>query len=54
MAQLSFALLAAHETGASIEMIAERTHLPESWVRERIAAAQLCLDAELESLPVLV
>jgi hypothetical protein len=43
MAQLSFALLQASASGASIRDIAERLQLPECWVEERIEAARLCM-----------
>jgi hypothetical protein len=43
MAHLSFALLQARASGASIQDIAERLQLPEGWVAERIEAARLCM-----------
>lgn len=53
MAELSFALLAAHESGHSIEVIADRLTVPYGWVQERIEAARLCVDMEIASLPFL-
>lgn len=43
MAQISYALLQAHASGAPISEIAERIGLPEHWVDERIEAARLSL-----------
>ena len=43
MAHLSFALLQASASGATISDIAERLQLPECWVAERIEAARLCM-----------
>ena len=43
MAHISFALLQASFTGASVSEIADRLQLPETWVQERIEAARLCL-----------
>ncbi|HUS05414.1 MAG TPA: hypothetical protein VMZ52_03915 [Bryobacteraceae bacterium] len=43
MAQVGFALLAAHENGASLDILAERLVLPVEWIQERIEAARLCL-----------
>ena len=43
MSHISFALLQATESGASIGDIATRLQLPELWVQERIEAARLCL-----------
>ena len=43
MARLSFALLAAHLGGVSVETLAARLELPPDWVAERIEAARLCL-----------
>jgi hypothetical protein len=43
MSSISFAMLQANDSGASISVIASRLQLPESWVEERIAAARWCL-----------
>jgi hypothetical protein len=43
VAQLSFALLQANISGASVRDIAERLQLPDYWVEERIEAARLCV-----------
>ena len=51
MAHISFALLQASFSGASITEIADRLQLPETFVRERIEAARLCL-VLTEGLPV--
>lgn len=48
MAQLSFALFAAHENGATIDNLSEALMLPADFVRERIEAARLCLLCPLE------
>ena len=44
MADISYALLAAFERGASIDQLADRLELPTEWVQERIEAAGLCLN----------
>ena len=36
-------MLLAYEDGASVEVIARRLSLPESWVEERIEAARLAV-----------
>lgn len=43
MAHLGFALLAAHEKGVALDVLAERLVLPVEWIHERIEAARLCL-----------
>ena len=43
MAQLSFALYEAHESGFSIDVLAQKLSLPTDFVMMRIEAARLCL-----------
>ena len=43
MSEISFALLAAYEDGATVEDLADTLNLPTEWVRERIEAAVLCV-----------
>ena len=43
MGRLGFALLAAHENGATLEELADRLNLPAEWIGERIEAARLCV-----------
>ena len=43
MSQISFALLLAHNAGASIVDISTSLQLPENWVEERIASARMCM-----------
>lgn len=43
MRYVGFALLEAHEKGASVDQLADHLNLPAEWVFERIEAARLCL-----------
>jgi hypothetical protein len=43
MGRLGFAMMLAHDNGATFEQIADALNLPLDWVQERIYAAELCL-----------
>lgn len=43
MAQIGFALFAAHLNGSTVQELAAALDLPVEWIRERIEAARLCL-----------
>jgi hypothetical protein len=48
MALVGFALLAAHQDGATLAQLADRLNLPLEWVCERVEAARLCLLLETQ------
>ena len=43
MAEIGFALFAAHLSGSTIQELAKTLDLPVEWITERIEAARLCL-----------